>query len=211
MCSRYGILEIWGKEIKEMLREVDRGHHIRRCRETALLIVMVEEVMPSACGETFWSSTTSERCFQDCWAIMGRRRSHVHGFCDVMDLPVPHVLEEHGQHLGLTMDCIFNELNLTSSVILITYFNMLCSRAPRWGYYSVFILSCCLLADTPVWIDKINALTELGIGQLEELSLSCELSGGEFVRKLSVQSAAAVRRLRELLFEIFEGWVSCEW
>jgi hypothetical protein len=34
-------------------------------------------------------------------------------FCDKMDLPVPvlyHVLGDHGQHLGLTVDCIFNNL-----------------------------------------------------------------------------------------------------
>jgi hypothetical protein len=34
-------------------------------------------------------------------------------FCDKMDLPVPvlyHVLGEHGQHLGLTVDCILNKL-----------------------------------------------------------------------------------------------------
>jgi hypothetical protein len=47
----------------------------------------------------------------------------------------------------------------------------------------------------------INALTELGMEQLKELSLSCELCRDEFVRKLSVQSASVVKRLRELLFE----------
>jgi hypothetical protein len=51
MCGVHcvqGILageKMWGKEMKGMLREVDRGHHIRRCREKAPLIVMVEEVV----------------------------------------------------------------------------------------------------------------------------------------------------------------------
>jgi hypothetical protein len=54
---------------------------------------------------------------------LGKGRSQHCPFCDMMDLPVPvlcHVLGEHGQHLGLTVDRIFNKLkNLDTNFLAI--------------------------------------------------------------------------------------------